>query len=65
MIVHKLSRFIFEFDKAAGPGKITFEELVKQISKLTTEEREIYLAGGTLDEETKAEIADMTEAGLI
>jgi len=65
MIVHKLSRFIFEFDKAAGPEKITFEELVKQISKLTTEEKEKYLAGDSLNEETKAEIADMIEAGLI
>jgi len=29
---------------AEPPEKLTFEELVKQISKLTTEERETYLA---------------------
>ena len=65
MIVHKINRFLFEYDKAAPKEKMTFEELVKKLSKMTVESVHEYLEGGTLDEDTKQRIEDMIEGGLI
>jgi hypothetical protein len=67
MIVYKLNRFLFEFDYANPPvkEKIDFEDLVKKLSKMTTEEKEIFLEDGTLDEDIKLQISEMMDGGLI
>ena len=69
MIVHKLDRFIFEFDRTLGnepvepPGQVPFEHLIKIFSKMTNEEKELFIS--ELDEPTKIKIEEMQEGGLL
>ena len=69
MIVHKLNRFVFEFERALGnepvipPGKVPFEHLIKTFSKMTNEEKELFIL--ELDESTRIKIEEMQAGGLL
>ena len=63
MLLEKMERFIYEIALQTEPEKLSFEDLVLKMSKMTVEQRVIF--SDTLDGKTKEKIEKMTEGGLL
>ncbi len=63
MIIHKLNRYLFELTNAEIVKPKSFEDLVKTLSIMTTEEKEFTIQ--RLDENSKMKIQEMMDGGLL